>query len=301
MRDVLLALLFLVACHPAAGRPAAPAPTVVATADETYEAKQYARCAELFTATAERGGPDRASSYYNAACCYARDGKPDLAFAALELAIKTGFHDVGMHNDEDLASLHGDPRWEIVWHKVQAAFEAEANNVGDPALRRELLALVDEDQVVRKAFIADMQNSELRARVADIDRKTTSRLKEIVASRGWPGKTLVGEEAAHAAWLLIQHADADRDFQKQCLLLIEKAVAAGEATPADYAYLYDRVAVAEARPQRFGTQYGKDGKPAPIENEAHVDQRRRAVGLGTMAEYDAQMRAMYGKNLGGKK
>jgi hypothetical protein len=270
------------------------------TATQAYDAKQYARCAQLYTAAAERGGPKRAENYYNAACCHALDGKPDAAFASLDLGVKSGLSDVHIGIDEDLASLRSDPRWPAVWKAVQAAHEAAEANVRDKQLRDELLALMQEDQAVRKAAIANMKDPAVQARMKEVDRKTTARLKEVIAKQGWPGTSLVGEEAAHAAWLLVQHADADRAFQKQCLALIEKAADAGDAAKVDYAYLYDRVAVAENRPQRYGTQYG-DGKPAPIEDEAHVDERRKAIGLGTMAEYDAQMRAMYGKNLDGKK
>jgi hypothetical protein len=72
----------------------------------------------------------------------------------------------------------------------------------------------------------------------------------------------------------------------------------GQARPDSYAYLYDRVAVAEQRPQRYGSQYGADGTPEPIEDPDHVDERRKAVGLDTMAEYDLQMKATYGVKLG---
>ena len=77
-------------------------------------------------------------------------------------------------------------------------------------------------------------------------------------------------------------------------LQIEAAVKAGEASPDHFAYLYDRVAVAENRPQRFGTQF-RDTDPFPIEDEAHVDERRASVGLPSMAVYRAEMKRMYGK------
>jgi hypothetical protein len=57
----------------------------------------------------------------------------------------------------------------------------------------------------------------------------------------------------------------------------------------------DRILVAEGKPQRYGTQFHTvDGKlvPRPIEDEANVDARRAAVGLGTMAEYNEQMQRM---------
>jgi len=60
------------------------------------------------------------------------------------------------------------------------------------------------------------------------DRKTTARMKEIVAKHGWPGKRLIGEDGANAAWLLVQHADANLVFQKQCLALMKPLVDAGD-------------------------------------------------------------------------
>jgi hypothetical protein len=113
-------------------------------------------------------------------------------------------------------------------------------------------------------------------------------MRELVAEHGWPGRTLVGEDGAHAAWLLAQHADHDPDFQRECLTLLAAAVQAGEASAADHAYLDDRVAVAEDRPQLYGTQFRQEGDrlvPAPIADAAHVDQRRAALGLPTLAEY----------------
>jgi hypothetical protein len=52
--------------------------------------------------------------------------------------------------------------------------------------------------------------------------------------------------------------------------------------------------VVEGKPQRYGTQF-KGGKPQPIEDEANVDARRKAIGLNTMAEYAKDMERMYGK------
>jgi len=40
---------------------------------------------------------------------------------------------------------------------------------------------------------------------------------DLLASRGWPERTLVGEEAAQAVWLLAQHADYDPIQQRAFL------------------------------------------------------------------------------------
>jgi hypothetical protein len=306
MRKLLFALLVIAACQrdaappPAAPTPPAPtaqpAPPDRAAATEAYNAKQFRRCAEMYAALAVTSKSQ--DDYYNAACCYALDGSRDDAFAMLERANAAGFRDeTHLLRDTDLTSLHADARWSKHVAAVRTANDAYERSLGDPALRRELLALVQEDQAVRQAAIqSNPGDTSAAERMAEVDRKTTARMKEVVAKYGWPGKKLVGEDGAQAAWLMVQHADQDRAFQKQCLPLIEAAARAGDVAMRNYAYLYDRVAVGEDRPQRYGTQY-RDGKPAPIEDEAKVDERRKAVGLGTMAEYDAQMRAVYGKHL----
>ena len=67
----------------------------------------------------------------------------------------------------------------------------------------------------------------------------------------------------------------------------------GEVAAADYAYLYDRIAVAENREQLYGTQFNGP-EPFPIEDELNVDARRKAIGLSTLAEYKKEIVRMYG-------
>jgi hypothetical protein len=139
--------------------------------------------------------------------------------------------------------------------------------------------------------------AEGQRRMARADRQNQARLKKIVARHGWPGKTLVGKKAAHAAWVLVQHADNDRAFQKRCLALM-KAVPRGEVEPQDLAYLTDRVLVGEGKKQLYGTQLrGEKGvfKPLPIEDEKKVDKRRAAVGMPPLAQYLKTAQAHYEK------
>lgn len=148
----------------------------------------------------------------------------------------------------------------------------------DPALQRELLQMEERDQAVRTAQPIDFEK--FRA----VDSANTQRLKEIIAQYGWPSISKVGKPAARAAWLLAQHADEDRDFQRSVLALLEK-LPAGEVEPRNIAYLHDRVTT----PQRYGTQGSCDdsGKwvAFEIEDPAGLDQRRASVGLGPHAEY----------------
>ena len=43
------------------------------------------------------------------------------------------------------------------------------------------------------------------------------RLNEIMDEYGWPTAELVGEEAAHAAWLIAQHAHRQLDVRRRAL------------------------------------------------------------------------------------
>jgi len=120
-----------------------------------------------------------------------------------------------------------------------------------------------------------------------IDHHNTQAMKKIVARYGWPGEKLVGQMGAQAAWLLVQHADHDREFQKQCHRLLEAAVESKDAEPTHLAYLTDRICVGDGLPQIYGTQL-----EYPIHDPEHVDERRVAVGLPALADYLASSREM---------
>ena len=172
-----------------------------------------------------------------------------------------------------------------------------------PRLRQELLRMMQDDQQARFRMLAVMQRKGAAPdelpdvkEVRRLDRYHTARLKQIIDCYGWPGKSLVGSDGAHAAWLLVQHADHDRRFQKKCLDLLRQAVQENEAAGEQLAYLTDRLLVAEKKRQRYGTQLRVvDGQlvPYPIENEAEVDQRRKRVGLPPLQEYLIFARKMY--------
>ena len=156
-------------------------------------------------------------------------------------------------------------------------------------LRDELLAMLEADQAVRTDRAA-------AAELGDVDRVHTERLKEILAVHGWPLRSMVGGRANRAAFLIAQHADRDVEFQSYCLELM-RAAAPREVSPADIAYLTDRVRVNTGREQVYGTQFHRVGDqlvPRPIEDEALVDERRASVGLGTLAEYRELMAGLAG-------
>ena len=121
-------------------------------------------------------------------------------------------------------------------------------------LRAELLRRVAADQEARHARDA--------AATAAADGGNLPWFKQVLADVGWPGKSLVGEDGAQAAWLLAQHASRDLSFQRRCLGLLTTAVQQGEATLVQQANLTDRVLLHEGKPQEYGTQATMKGGPA---------------------------------------
>jgi hypothetical protein len=184
----------------------------------------------------------------------------------------------------------------------------QAASPKDPALRAAILKREKEDQDARFAWIAFMKKHQGEPAKPDakkpkeldrmnrVDATNRAWLKKVIDKYGWPGKTLVGEDGAESAWLLVQHADEDRPFQKKCLALMEEAVKKGEARGDDLAYLTDRVLVGEGKPQRYGTQtkiLNGEIRPDPVEDEANLDKRRAELGMMPMAEYLKRVREMY--------
>lgn len=150
-------------------------------------------------------------------------------------------------------------------------------------LKREILKMVEEDQKMRKG-------GEFRQ---EIDVKNTERIKEVINQYGWPGKLLVGEDGSDGVWLLVQHADHDVEFQKRALELLKDAVVKREVRKIHEAYLTDRVLVNSGKPQIFGTQFYKNKKekyvPRLIEDETHLDDRRKEFGLEPFSGYKQRM------------
>jgi hypothetical protein len=149
-------------------------------------------------------------------------------------------------------------------------------------LRAELLRRVEPDQEARQTH--DFEAMER----ADADNLPW--IRQVIAEHGWPGRSDVGDDGSKAVFLLVQHADADPAFQRECLGLLAAAVGQGEASQQQLALLTDRVLVAEGQPQEYGTQLearGGEWVPLPVRDPDGIDARRAEMSLGPLAEYVA--------------
>lgn len=169
---------------------------------------------------------------------------------------------------------------------------------GDLAER--LVAMGREDLAKRQELV---QRGELfrsyHPEMRTVHDRNAAALLAILDESGWPTRSAVGEVPADAAWRIVQHAISHPDLQRRCRDLMQDAVAAGEADPAQLAMLEDRIRLFEGRHQLYGTQFDWDDagelSPQPIEASDGVDARRAEVGLPPLAQRQAELRQQAGQ------
>ena len=232
--------------------------------------------------------------------------------AAVDAADRAAF------DDDRAAAADAWARWTIFAEGIengQVATEPPFSNVSARYARleeetnprsRELMRRAAKDQLYRQDWSAGARiwgelspgaNGRVRARMSramcQVDRENTQWLKADVATNGWFTIPANGQRASSAAWLMAQHADRDRDFQRHVLTLMEPLVETGEVSKGNYAYLWDRIAVGENRPQRYGSQgmCTAPGRwePNTLEDPERVEALREWADIGPLSQYQERM------------
>jgi hypothetical protein len=153
------------------------------------------------------------------------------------------------------------------------------------SLRRELVSMRQEDRRVRDELVAANElGGPYVPRMEAVHVRNAARLRELIAEHGWPTEEIAGEDGAQAAWFIVQHAVGEPDFQRGVLAILCEHAAAGRVPAWQPAYLEDRIAIHEGRPQRFGTQWvdsPEDGRGRPwlLADPERVHKLRASVGL----------------------
>ncbi|WP_298894390.1 DUF6624 domain-containing protein [uncultured Psychroserpens sp.] len=163
-------------------------------------------------------------------------------------------------------------------------------------IAKRIIDLKNADLTLRNKLIQNGQlgkgyNEEMKT----LHNQNAKTLDEIIDMIGYPTIDKVGKEANEATWLIIQHSIEQPEFMKKCQILLEKAVNEKKASQISLAYLTDRIAVFEDKPQHYGTQFDwdKNGElsPYPFDSLSKVNQRRKELGLNTLDEQIQIMRA----------
>ncbi len=191
---------------------------------------------------------------------------------------------------------------------------ADASAQVNQSLTRTIDSLYDVDQAVQlklKDLIERNAPADSQAQQTALKKETFVRqlqiVKKIYAQYGYPTIRMVGADASHHFFTLIQHGDKDPQFQLEMLPVLEKLSKKGDISRKDYAYLYDRVQRNTGGKQLYGTQltYGKNGSlfdsnnkiayPPDLADPENVDKRRKEMGLEPIEEYYESVLQLLGK------
>jgi len=264
---------------------------------DLYNQKDYINSAKTYSlAFALNGGKGTQDDRYNAACSWALAGNIDSAFQYLYGAAEKNSYENIAHiiADSDLNSLHTDPRWEKLLVIVRAnKAKMEANFI------KPVVAILDtvynDDQRTRKGIVElinkeGMESDTVKKRLKEmnyLDSINYIKIQKIVDEYGWLGFDKIGRNGALTLFLVIQHSPLA--IQKKYLPLLREAVKNKQAIAGNLAMLEDRIALREGKKQIYGSQIATDSTGftflQPVEDPDHVDERRKAVGLGPLADY----------------
>ena len=260
-----------------------------------YNQEKYLESAEKYDKAFKRNEGD-ASQYYKAACSWALSGDTINSMKYLNLAADKGWEDFRhIKIDKDLWSLHLVKGWDSILDKIKVNLEEYEKNFDKP-LQKQLEKIFVRDQTLRqlhreaedKFGIDSDEMNYFWELISKQDSLNELEVINIIDKRGWVGKTLVGEKANTALWLVIQHAPIE--IQEKYLSLFKESVKAGESNGRNLALLVDRIQMRKGEPQTYGSQIIRDEKTEnPIVYKVfepeYVNQRRKEVGLGPIEDY----------------
>jgi hypothetical protein len=160
-------------------------------------------------------------------------------------------------------------------------FLAAQSRTDTIAVRRELEQIFDRDQKTRA-------NGDSVAFIRLIDSTNQVRVKALIQKYGWPGISFVGKKANQAVFLVIQHAQLG--MMMEFIEQFRKSVEEGESRAVDLALMEDRIRMRMGKPQLYGSQVRTNKISGldefyPIEDEIHVNERRKKIGLEPLEEY----------------
>jgi hypothetical protein len=151
-------------------------------------------------------------------------------------------------------------------------------------LAAELISMKTEDLRLRDELARDGSLFDgYHPRMEELHKRNAKHLREIIAEHGWPGHSLVGEEAGDAAWMIVQHAIGEPEFMRSMLGLLRKEADRGEIKLKWVALLEDRIRMFEGRPQLYATNLNWNQRGeldlGGVEDPERLDRRRASVGL----------------------
>lgn len=163
------------------------------------------------------------------------------------------------------------------------------NKMNFKAFAEKIIELKDADLKLRSQLMQSGQlNEGYNEEMEALHNKNAEVLDKIIDKIGYPTIEKVGKEANQAAWLVIQHSIGQPVFMRKCLKLLEDVAREDKSSTIPLAYLSDRIASFENKAQLYGTQFDWDENgrlsPNPYDDLEKVNNRRKSIGLNTLAE-----------------
>lgn len=316
-----LALLFLTLTIIAESQlppPPPPPPPPPSTSGKVNKADSLVNEGDIRGAIAEYKimygmNPGDARIAYNYACVLSRGNQADSAFRYLNLAVKSNPSAAPL-TDPDLLTLREDKRWgDFENNLISMLNKKNGNAIKDIGYAKSLWRLLCMDQycfyetgiAVRKLGPASPVVSALRRLQTMINVKNLQELETLLSQKGWPKRSEVGQEAAGAAFFVLQHSNGEA--QQKYISMFEKSCRENEASCQQYALMFDRMRMNQDKPQRFGTHTyldpskGRTDELYPLEDESKVDAWRKEIGLEPLKDYLARTGIKYVQSQATKK
>jgi hypothetical protein len=237
---------------------------------------------------------------YNYACALSLSHQADSAFKYLYISVKTNPVSAPL-TDPDLLMLHEDKRWPEFENSLITMINKENGNaIKDIEYAKALWRLLCMDQycfyetgiAARKLGSDSPVVNALRRLQRMLNEKNLKELEALLSEKGWPKRSEVGQEAAGAAFFVLQHSNAEA--QEKFISMFEKRCRENEANWQQYALMFDRMRMNQNKPQRFGTHSyldpgkGRTDELYPLEDETKVDEWRKEIGLEPLKDYLAR-------------
>ena len=268
---------------------------LIAEGNRFYDEKDYVASLSSYESAFKIKEAPATGELYNAACTAALANEKATAIRFLSKAIDSGWTSLKwMIQDGDLASLHEEQGWKEQVERLTKIREEMEKDWNKP-LMEELAEIGEKDQRYRRQMrpISDKygwnspQMDSLWTLQLPLDSLNTIRILEIIEEFGYPGKSMVGDQAS-TAFLVIQHADIE--IQEKYLPILTAAAEKDELRYSSLALLIDRVRMRQNKPQLYGSQLQRNEETGGwefyyIEDEKNVNKRRTEVGLGPLEDY----------------
>lgn len=128
-------------------------------------------------------------------------------------------------------------------------------------------------------------------------------VSDVLNAKGYPGYSLVGEEASEKFFYLMSLPFVKKPVQRQGLQLMKPKVDDKDVKGEVFARMYDRMSLDETGKQLYGTVVNlgcadckadeKKFTVMPLAEPDRVDELRRTVGLSPMKEYLEKLKMVF--------